>query len=75
MIPKYVHCLGFLGCFKDMFSLSTKSTSTPLLGQALEEVDFLKETHVLLEASTGRQQSSPLRGEQTCITIRLTSPS
>lgn len=47
---------------KTCFPSSTKSTSTPLLGQALEEVDFLKETHVLLEASTGRQQSSPLRG-------------
>lgn len=51
MIPEYVHCVGFLGCFRLTCFPSPKNVH-PLLGQAFEEVDFLKETHVLLEAST-----------------------
>lgn len=41
MIPKYVHCLGFLGCFKDMFSFKHQQKRPPLsLGKRLKRLTF-----------------------------------
>ena len=49
---------------KNVFLQAPTKNIHPLLGQALEEVDFLKETHVLLEASrnniTGVKQTGCL---------------